>query len=74
MPVDGVTVLLSSTLEEVTCQPCLITCLRSALGKYLEFPLTRGNLSVNTLNVQTSVQTWVEYFNNVTAKSVLPLR
>ena len=57
MPIDIDLVGLTESHQEVAGDPHVIGALLGALGEHLEFPLALGNLSVDTLMVDASLQT-----------------
>ena len=51
MPVDAITVLLASPLEQIARYPSFITRLFGAFGKYLKFPLSCSNFSIDAFHI-----------------------
>src|SRR6476660_990767 len=65
MPVNGDTIFLTNSFEQVTRNPYLIACLLGAFCKNLKFPLTGGHFSIYAFHIKTSVETSIKmFFNN----------
>ena len=70
--VDCKAVLFAGALEEVTGKPDLVASTLCALCEDLELPLTCGDLTVDSLNVETCIEADIEMlFDHVAAECVL---
>src|SRR3982751_1052347 len=68
MPVDGNTILLSYSFQEVACHPYLVACFFSTLGEDLELPPSCCHFGIDPFYIESSVETGIKmFFNDGTA-------
>ena len=70
---DVVSIGLGQAIEEIACEPQLVTGVLGTLGEHLELPLPTGNLLVDALEVDARLEAEVRMLlDEGAAVGVLP--